>query len=137
MIFFFRKHVLSLSSITRDQYKAFRTYDSSNCKSINYNHIRQQIVEFLLFLRESFKRWFVYLYFKTINKILLSHFIIFRINSCESFKWLVELQEEKIVSELNHLHLTLGQFHNLSETILQHALSSSDSKVNCFIFQYL
>jgi len=40
--------------------------------------------------------------------------------------------EEKIVSELENLYLTLGQFHSLSETVIQHALSSSDSKVNCF-----
>lgn len=57
MTFLFRKHVLSLSSITRDQYKTFRSYDPSGCKSINYSHVRQQITEFLFFLRESFKRY--------------------------------------------------------------------------------
>jgi len=40
-------------------------------------------------------------------------------------------QEENIVSELEHLYLTLGQFYNLSDAVMQHALSS-DSKVNCF-----
>lgn len=44
----------------------------------------------------------------------------------------MESQEKKIVSELENLYLTLGQFHDLSETIIQHALSSSNSKVNCF-----
>lgn len=43
--------------------------------------------------------------------------------------------EEKIVPELENLYSTLGQFHNLSENIIQHALSSSDSKVN--YFEYL
>lgn len=57
-----------------------------------------------------------------------------RINSCEHSTWLMESTEEKIVSELENLYSALGQFHNLSETILQHALSSSDSKVNWCIF---
>lgn len=52
----FRKHLLSLSSIVRDQSKTFRYQDPSNCKTVNYADIRQQIVEFLLFLRDSVKR---------------------------------------------------------------------------------
>lgn len=59
------------------------------------------------------------------------YFIFSRINSCEHNIWLMESTEVKIVSELENLYSTLGQFHNLSETVLQHALSSSDSKVNC------
>lgn len=42
----------------------------------------------------------------------------------------MESYEEKFVSELENLYSALGQFHNLSENIIQHALSSSDSKVN-------
>lgn len=49
--------MLCLSSVTRDQYnKIFRSNDSSNCKTNNYYKIRQQIVEFLLFLRDSIRR---------------------------------------------------------------------------------
>lgn len=56
-------------------------------------------------------------------------------NSCESYDWLTKSHEEKIVSGLENLYLSLGKFHNLSETVIQHALSSSDSKVNCFIIK--
>lgn len=42
----------------------------------------------------------------------------------------MESLEGQIVSELDNLYLTLGEFHDLSDTILQHALSSSDVKVN-------
>jgi len=52
--------------------------------------------------------------------------------ACESYNWLMESHEKKIESELNNLYSSLGQFHNLSETIIQHALSSSDCKVKCF-----
>lgn len=45
----------------------------------------------------------------------------------------MESYEEKIVTELENLYSTLGEFHNLSETIIKHALSSSDTKVNLFI----
>jgi len=53
--------------------------------------------------------------------------------ACESYNWLMESHEKKIELELNNLYSTLGQFHHLSETIIQHALSSSDCKVKCFI----
>lgn len=46
----------------------------------------------------------------------------------------MESLEEKIVSELEHLCTALGQFHNLSDTIIQHALTSSDYKVNFFTY---
>lgn len=49
----------------------------------------------------------------------------------------MEYHESKIVSELENLYLALGQFQNLSETIIQHALSSSDFKVNCFTLYLL
>jgi len=55
-----------------------------------------------------------------------------RIKACENYNWLIESHEKKIESELNNLYSTLGQFHNLSETIIQHALSSSDCKVKFF-----
>jgi len=49
----------------------------------------------------------------------------------------MESHNEKIISELNNLCSTLGEFHELSETILQHALSSYDSKVSVFYkFQF-
>lgn len=48
----------------------------------------------------------------------------------------MEYHENKIVSELENLYLALGQFQNLSETIIQHALSTSDFKVNCFTLLY-
>lgn len=44
----------------------------------------------------------------------------------------MEYHEDKIVSELETLYSALGQFQNLSETIIQHALSSSDFKVKFF-----
>lgn len=56
IIFIFRKHLLSLSSVIREQYKTFRSHDQSNCKTINYADIRHQISQFLLFLRDSIKR---------------------------------------------------------------------------------
>lgn len=56
IILIFRKHLLSLSSVIRDQYKTFRSHDQSNCKTINYADIRHQISEFLLFLRDNIKR---------------------------------------------------------------------------------
>lgn len=51
-----RKHLLTLSSVTRDQYKSFRSQDQSNCKKMNYTDVRQKVAEFLLFLRNNFKR---------------------------------------------------------------------------------
>lgn len=48
----------------------------------------------------------------------------------------MESLEEQIVSELDNLYLTLGEFHDLSDTILQHALSSSDIKVKCLYITY-
>lgn len=51
-------------------------------------------------------------------------------NANESYNWLMESHGKKFESELNNLYSTLGQFHNLSGTIIQHALSSSDCKVN-------
>lgn len=42
----------------------------------------------------------------------------------------METNEEKIITELKNLHLILGHFHNLSENIIQHALSTNYSKVN-------
>lgn len=53
--FMFRKQLLSLSSVTRDQYKTFRFQDQSSCK-IDYADIRQQITEFFLFLRNGLRR---------------------------------------------------------------------------------
>lgn len=50
-------------------------------------------------------------------------------NLCEDYKWLVESLDGKIVTELENLSLTLGPFYDLSETVLQHALSSSTCKV--------
>lgn len=50
-------------------------------------------------------------------------------NACESYSWLMESHGKKIELELNNLYSALGQFHNLSETIIQHALSSSDYTV--------
>lgn len=44
----------------------------------------------------------------------------------------MESHEIKIVSELDNLYSALGLFHNLSETVIQHALSLSDIKVNWF-----
>lgn len=55
----FRKHLLSLSSITRDQYKTFRTHDQINVKPVDYAHVRQQITQFLLFLRDGFMRYLI------------------------------------------------------------------------------
>jgi len=57
-------------------------------------------------------------------------------NACENYNWLMESHGKKIESELNNLYSTLGQFHNLSETIIQHALSSSDCKV-IICFHYI
>lgn len=56
-------------------------------------------------------------------------FYFIRCNSCEDYNWLMESSEEKIISELENLYSTLGQFDNLSEATIQHALSSSDSQV--------
>lgn len=53
----FRKHLLSLSSITRDQYKTFRTHDQINLKPVDYVRVRQQVTEFLLFLRDGVIRY--------------------------------------------------------------------------------
>lgn len=58
------------------------------------------------------------------------YFYFHRINSCEDYNWLMESQERKIVSELDKFYSTLGQFDDLSITAIQHALSSSDIKVN-------
>lgn len=41
----------------------------------------------------------------------------------------MESHGKKIELELNNLYSALGQFHNLSETIIQHALLSSDYTV--------
>jgi len=57
----------------RDQHKIFKVQDQSNFRTINYANIRRQISEFLLFLRDSVKRYFVSLYFKYIETI--NHFI--------------------------------------------------------------
>lgn len=57
----FRKYLLSLSSVVHDQHKIFRSHDQSNCKTLNYSNIRQQISEFLLFLRDSVKRYPIFL----------------------------------------------------------------------------
>lgn len=51
-----RKHLLSLSSVVRDQYKTFRSHEQSNCKAINFSDIRQEISEFLIFLRDCLQR---------------------------------------------------------------------------------
>lgn len=66
---------------------------------------------------------------------ILQSFIYFNLNylsmnSCEDHNWLMESLEEKIVSELENLCTALGQFHNLSDTVIQHSLSSSDYKVS-------
>jgi len=52
----FRKHLLSLSSVVRDQHKTFRSHDQSNCKAINFSDVRHQISEFLIFLRDGLQR---------------------------------------------------------------------------------
>ncbi|XP_025201736.1 protein MMS22-like [Melanaphis sacchari] len=109
-----KKHLLSLSSVIRDQYKTFRSQDQSNCKTINFSDIRQQISGFLLFLRDCLQR----------------------MNACESYNWLMESHGKKIELELNNLYSALGQFHNLSETIIQHALSSSDCTNNIYYHLY-
>ncbi|XP_022169090.1 protein MMS22-like isoform X2 [Myzus persicae] len=109
-----KKHLLSLSSVVRDQYKTFRSHEQSNCKAINFSDIRQEISEFLIFLRDCLQR----------------------MKECESYNWLMESHGKKIESELNNLYSTLGQFHNLSETIIQHALTSSDCKNNIYYHLY-
>ncbi|XP_025409386.1 protein MMS22-like, partial [Sipha flava] len=109
-----KKNLLSLSSITRDQYKTFKSHNQINCKTVYYEDVRCQMSEFLLFLRDSIKI----------------------INSCEDHNWLMESLEKKIVSELENLCTALGQFHNLSDTIIQHALSSSDYKNNIYYHLY-
>ncbi|XP_060866553.1 protein MMS22-like [Metopolophium dirhodum] len=109
-----KKHLLSLSSVVRDQYKTFRSHEQSNCKPINFSDIRHQISEFLIFLRDGLQR----------------------MKACESYNWLMESHEKKIELELNNLYSTLGQFHHLSETIIQHALSSSDCKNNIYYHLY-
>jgi len=58
----FRKHLLNISSVIHDQHKMFRSQGVSNCKTINYADVRQQISEFLLFLRDSIKRYLIHLY---------------------------------------------------------------------------
>lgn len=109
-----KKHLLSLSSVVRDQYKTFRSQDQNNCKTINFSDIRQQISRFLLFLRDCLQR----------------------MNACESYSWLMESHGKNIELELNNLYLALGQFHNLPETIIQHALSSSDYTNNIYYHLY-
>lgn len=73
------------------------------------------------------------------NRIVGTYFISYgyfsRMKECESYNWLMESHGKKIESELNNLYSTLGQFHNLSETIIQHALTSSDCKV--IFFHYI
>lgn len=59
------------------------------------------------------------------------------LNSHKDHSWLMETLEEKIVFQLENLCTALGQFHNLSDTIIQHALSSSDYKVNSSRFIYI
>lgn len=56
----FRKQLLGLNSVERNQYKTFQLYDQNNSKT-NYGEIRQQIVKFFLFLRDGFKRYILYL----------------------------------------------------------------------------
>lgn len=67
IIYGFRKHLLSLSSITRDQYKTFKSHDLSNCKTTNYEDIRRQMSEFFLFLRDSIKRYVFKFFFEIYN----------------------------------------------------------------------
>lgn len=52
----FRKRLLSLSSVVRNQYKIFTLHDQSNSKTINYADVRQKIIDLFLFLRDSLRR---------------------------------------------------------------------------------
>ncbi|XP_050425464.1 protein MMS22-like [Adelges cooleyi] len=108
-----KKHILSLSSVLRDQYKSFRSIDQ-NHKDTAYSETRKQIADFFLFLRDGFKK----------------------ANCNDNYSWLLESYEDKIVLELENLCSSLGLFNNLSETVIQHALASSESKNNIYYHLY-